>query len=63
MNAFFVPVEIDTDCDSKEGYQHFGTPAYYFLDSDGRQIGRMMVGGADGKYFLKKLQEAEPVKK
>jgi thioredoxin-related protein len=63
VNAFFVPVEIDIKRDSKEGYQVFGTPTYYFLDSGGKQIGRMMVGGADAKNFLKKLQEVEHAEK
>ena len=63
VEAFFVPVEIDTETDSKEGYKVFATPTYYFLDSDGKQIGRVMVGGADAKSFLKKLQEVEHAEK
>ncbi|OHD98427.1 MAG: hypothetical protein A2552_01070, partial [Sulfuricurvum sp. RIFOXYD2_FULL_44_160] len=47
VKNFFVPVEIDIEVyPDKYGYQVFGTPTYYFLDSNGKQIGRMMVGGA-----------------
>lgn len=63
ISTFFIPVEIDTEYDRREGYKVYGTPTYYFLDSNGEQIGRMMVGGADAKTFLKKLQEVEHFKK
>ena len=63
VNSFFVPVEIDMEYDSRKGFKVFATPTYYFLDSEGKQIGRVMVGGADAKSFLKKLQEVEHAKK
>ncbi|MDP1784029.1 MAG: thioredoxin family protein, partial [Sulfuricurvum sp.] len=58
IKTFFIPIEVDIqEHPDKYGYQVFGTPTYYFLSSDGKQIGRMMVGGADPKGFLQKLQE------
>jgi len=60
VKNFFVPVEIDIgEHPDKYGYQVFGTPTYYFLDSNGKQIGRMMVGGASPEGFLQKLKDAK----
>jgi len=59
VTTFFIPVEIDMEYDPREGFKVYATPTYYFLDADGKQIGRVMVGGADAKSFLKKLQEVE----
>jgi len=58
IENFFVSVEVDIEAHpDKYGYDVFGTPTYYFLDSNGTPIGRSMVGGADPEGFLKKLQE------
>lgn len=60
VKNFFVPVEIDIEMyPDKYGYQVFGTPTYYFLDSNGKQIGRMMVGGATTEGFLQKLKDVK----
>jgi thioredoxin-related protein len=60
VKNFFVPVEIDIEVYlDKYGYQVFGTPTYYFLDSNGKQIGRMMVGGASAEGFLQKLKDVK----
>lgn len=60
VKNFFVPVEIDIEVyPDKYGYQVFGTPTYYFLDSNGKQIGRMMVGGATAEGFLQKLKDVK----
>jgi thioredoxin-related protein len=60
VKNFFVPVEIDIEVHpDKYGYAVFGTPTYYFLDSNGKQIGRMMVGGASAEGFLQKLKDVK----
>lgn len=60
VKNFFIPVEIDIELyPDKYGYTVFGTPTYYFLDSNGKQIGRMMVGGATAEGFLEKLREVK----
>lgn len=60
INSFFVPIEVDVQAHpDKYGYQVIGTPTYYFLTSDGKQIGRMMVGGASAEGFLQKLKDAK----
>jgi thioredoxin-related protein len=59
VTTFFIPVEIDMEYDSREGFKVYATPTYYFLDAEGKQIGRAMVGGADANAFLKKLREVE----
>lgn len=60
VKNFFVPVEIDIEVrPDKYGYAVFGTPTYYFLDSNGKQIGRMMVGGATAEGFLQKLKDVK----
>jgi thioredoxin-related protein len=60
VKNFFVPIEIDIEVyPDKYGYQVFGTPTYYFLDSNGKQIGRMMVGGATAEGFLQKLKDVK----
>lgn len=42
IETFFIPVEIDIEIyPDKYGYKVFGTPTYYFLDSNGKQIGRI----------------------
>lgn len=60
VKTFFIPVEIDVEVHpDKYGYAVIGTPTYYFLDSSGKQIGRMMVGGANAEGFLQKLKEVK----
>lgn len=60
VKSFFVPVEVDIQTHrDKYGYSVFGTPTYYFLDSNGQQIGRMMVGGASPEGFLQKLKDVK----
>ncbi|MGD9715572.1 DUF255 domain-containing protein [Sulfuricurvum sp. IAE1] len=60
VKSFYVPVEIDIEVHpDKYGYAVFGTPTYYFLDSNGKQIGRMMVGGATAEGFLQKLKDVK----
>lgn len=60
VKNFFIPVEIDIELHpDKYGYSVFGTPTYYFLDSNGKQIGRMMVGGATTEGFLQKLKDVK----
>lgn len=60
MGNFFIPIEVDVQAHpDKYGYQVIGTPTYYFLTSDGKQIGRMMMGGATPEGFLQKLKEVK----
>jgi thioredoxin-related protein len=60
VKTFFIPVEIDVEVHpDKYGYTVIGTPTYYFLDSNGKQIGRMMVGGASPEGFLEKLKDVK----
>lgn len=60
VNTFFVPIEVDVQAHpDKYGYQVIGTPTYYFLTSDGKQIGRMMMGGATPEGFIQKLKEVK----
>ncbi|MDD5161093.1 MAG: thioredoxin family protein [Sulfuricurvum sp.] len=60
VGNFFIPIEVDVQAHpDKYGYQVIGTPTYYFLTSDGKQIGRMMMGGATPEGFLQKLKEVK----
>ncbi|MDD2369656.1 MAG: DUF255 domain-containing protein [Sulfuricurvum sp.] len=60
VNNFFIPIEVDVQAHpDKYGYQVMGTPTYYFLTADGKQIGRMMMGGATPEGFLQKLKEVK----
>ena len=59
---YFVPIELNLDLDDKEGYKVYGTPTFYFLQSDGKQI-EMKVGGSTADGFLKKLKAIRAVKK
>ena len=60
VNTFFIPIKVDVQAHpDKYGYQVIGTPTYYFLSADGKQIGRMMVGGATPEGFLQKLKEVK----
>ncbi len=56
VKKYFVPIELNLDIDEKEGYDVYGTPTFYFLDSNGKQIGDMKVGGSTVDGFMKKLK-------
>lgn len=56
VKKYFVPIEQNLDIDEKEGYAVYGTPTFYFLTSDGKQIGDMKVGGSTVDGFMKKLK-------
>lgn len=62
VEKYFVPIELNLDLDDKEGYEVFGTPTFYFLDSNGKQIGDVKVGGSTVDGFMKKLQEVQAAK-
>ena len=58
VENFFIAVEVDINKHPKKyGYEVFGTPTYYFLNPDGKQIGRMFMGGAKPDGFVLKLKE------
>jgi len=57
IESFYVPVKIDLKDAKKNGFKAFGTPTFYFLDYNGNQIGRQLVGAGSAKVFLKKLKE------
>jgi len=60
VKNFFIPFDIDiAEHPDKYGFSVFGTPTYYFLDSNGKQIGRMIVGGASPEGFLQKLKDVK----
>lgn len=60
VGNFFIPIEVDVQAHpDKYGYTVIGTPTYYFLTSDGKQIGRMMMGGASPEGFLQKLKDVQ----
>lgn len=60
IKTFFIPIEVDiSEHPDKYGYSVFGTPTYYFLTSEGKPIGRMMVGGASPEGFLQKLKDVQ----
>ena len=56
VEKYFVPIELNLDLDDKEGYAVYGTPTFYFLDANGKQIGDMKVGGSTKDGFMKKLK-------
>lgn len=63
VGSFFIPIEVDVQAHpDKYGYQVIGTPTYYFLTSEGKPIGRMMMGGASPEGFLQKLKEVKQSK-
>ena len=57
VKKYYVPVELNLDIDDKEGYAVYGTPTFYFLDSNAKQIGDAKVGGSTADGFMKKLKE------
>ena len=56
---YFVPIELNLDFDEKEGYEVFGTPTFYFLDSNAKQIGDIKMGGSTADGFMKRLRQVE----
>lgn len=62
VEKYFVPIELNLDFDEKEGYAVYGTPTFYFLDSNGRQIGDVKVGGSTLDGFMKKLKQVQAAK-
>ena len=63
VEKYFVPIELNLDIDDKEGYAVYGTPTFYFLTSDGKQIGDMKVGGSTVDGFMKKLKAVKATQK
>ena len=64
IDEYFVPVEIDINENPDAlGYKILGTPTYYFLSSNGTQIGDAMIGGAKPNTFLEKLKEVKKASK
>ncbi|MRJ02125.1 MAG: thioredoxin family protein [Epsilonproteobacteria bacterium] len=53
----YIPVRLLLEEARKLGYKAYGTPTFYFLDREGRRIGRPLAGAAPAKLFLKKLEE------
>ena len=62
VEKYFVPLDLNLDVDDKEGFQVFGTPTFYFLDSNGKQIGDAKVGGSNTMGFMKKLKQVQAAK-
>ncbi len=62
VEKYFVPIELNLDLDDKEGFEVFGTPTFYFLDSNGKQIGDVKIGGSTVEGFMKKLKEIQAAK-
>ncbi len=62
VEKYFVPIELNLDFDDKEGYKVYGTPTFYFLDSNGKQIGDVKVGGSTVDGFMKKLKQVQAAK-
>ena len=62
VKKYFVPIELNLDIDDKEGFAVFGTPTFYFLDSNAKQIGDVKVGGSTVDGFMKKLKQIQAAK-
>ncbi len=62
VEKYFVPIELNLDLDDKEGFEVFGTPTFYFLDSNGKQIGDVKIGGSTVEGFMKKLKAVQAAK-
>ncbi len=62
VDKYFVPIELNLDIDDKEGYEVFGTPTFYFLDSNGKQIGDVKMGGSTVDGFMKRLKQVQAAK-
>lgn len=57
IENFFIPVKIDYKKAKKLGFKVYGTPTFYFLDKNAKQIARPLVGAATAKVFLEKVKE------
>ena len=62
VEKYLVPIELNLDFDDKEGFAVYGTPTFYFLDSNGKQIGDVKVGGSTLDGFMKKLKKVQASK-
>lgn len=62
VEKYFVPIELNLDLDDKEGFEVFGTPTFYFLDSNAKQIGDVKMGGSTVDGFMKKLKQVQAAK-
>ena len=62
VEKYFVPVDLNLDFDDKEGYEVFGTPTFYFLDFNAKQIGDVKIGGSNKMGFMRKLREIQASK-
>ena len=57
IENFFIPVKLTIKEAKSLGFKAYGTPTFYFLDKNAKQIGRQLVGGATPKVFLEKVKE------
>jgi len=62
VGKYFVPIELNLDIDEKEGYEVYGTPTFYFLDANAKQIGDVKVGGSTVDGFMKRLKKVQASK-
>ncbi len=53
----FIPLKLDLQEAKEYGLKAYGTPTFYFLNSQGKKLTRALVGGATAKVFLEKLKE------
>ncbi len=61
VENFYIPVKINLQKANKIGLKAFGTPTFYFLDKNGKKIGRQLVGAGTAKAFLQKLKEYKKI--
>jgi len=58
IEKHFVPVDIDVrQHPDKLGFRVFGTPTFYFLDGDGKEVAPPKIGGAYAPAFLRQLKK------
>ena len=62
INNNFIAIEAVVGFDGKLGYRVYGTPTYYFLTPDGKQIGDMKLGGSTVNGFIKLLHKVNEAK-
>ena len=62
VDEYFVPIELNLDIDEKEGFEVYGTPTFYFLDSNGKPVCDVKVGGSTVDGFMKKLKQVQAIK-
>ncbi len=56
VNKHFVAIEQDIEMDGHDGYDVFGTPTFYFLDSSAKKTLEVKVGGSNVMGMMKKLK-------